>query len=146
MTAKGLLLAIGVITLPGMAAAQQQSVQLRLNNYSHQSLICGIYYKIAAQCIKNRGSDDSIALGNRYDSLSSDAVGESYETGKLAGVSEKALLARSEIASREMARDIEGKCVNISVLNLKHGDVCRQFIESREATLNSILRQMQGTR
>lgn len=115
-----------------------------LNNYSHQSIICGTYYVIVAQCLRNRGDNDSISLANRYDDLSTQAFKEGYETAKLVGLSEKAIAARSEIETLDQMGEIENDCINISVVNLKHGRSCRSFMEEREKTLNAIAAKMRS--
>lgn len=130
-----------LLTMLGVASAKADDYKQDLNNYSHQSIICATYYTITAQCLLNRDKNDPLAA--RLQGLANTSIDESYRTGKIAGISEKALTARSLIEAEGQTNDIEGSCGNISVLNLKHGRRCKAFMESREQQLGLILRKMQ---
>jgi hypothetical protein len=126
-------------------SAKASGYKQDLNNYSHQSIICGVYYVMVAQCLRNRGDNESTELAKRYDALAKEASDEGYQTAKLAGLSEKAVKARLEIEIQDQMSDIDNKCINISVVNLKHGLPCKAFMEGRGPALDLILSKMRGT-
>lgn len=127
-----------------VCSAKASDYKQDLNNYSHQSIICGVYYVMVAQCLRNRGDNESTELAKRYDTLAKVASGEGYQTAHLAGLSKKAIEARIEIATQDQMSDVDNNCVNISVVNLKHGKTCKAFIEDRERALGSILAKMRS--
>lgn len=143
----GIKAAIGALVWAISIMDAQASDYLQdLNNYSHQSIICATYYTITAQCLRNRADQESNLLAGRYDLLAKQAIEESYQTAKIAGLSDKAAIARSEIEAQGQMDDIENSCINISVLNLKHGKLCKSFMETRGKTLDAIVAKMKSDR
>lgn len=129
-----------------VCSAKASDYKQDLNNYSHQSIICGVYYVMVAQCLRNRGDNESTELAKRFDTIAKVASGEGYQTAQLAGLSKKAIEARIEIETQDQMSDVDvdNNCVNISVVNLKHSKTCKAFIEDRERALGSILAKMRS--
>jgi hypothetical protein len=55
---------------------------------------------------------------------------QAFKAGRLIGIPESALNARSEIAEKGMLSDIKNTCTNISVLMQKYGMQCKFFMRS----------------
>lgn len=60
-------------------------------------------------------------------------------SGKMAGLSPTALLARTEILTSEMIGDIDNDCVNISVLLNKYAKTCKALMETSNERIARIL-------
>jgi hypothetical protein len=110
------------------------------NNFSHENAICGAYALFVHQCLKNKDAADPVA--KRYFDLGDDYLKRSQSSGKIAGVSQKALSARVDLAIEELKSDTENNCVNIAVLFQKHAQSCKTLYEDGPAQLLRATEQM----
>ena len=122
--------------------AQSQNRQLdqlkqRLNNISHENAVCGVYYALVSVCIVKDHPNDPTAA--QYMNASRIFFDRSIQTGRVAGVSDKALQARTEMATDEMKAEIEDNCSNISILLKKHAMACKKLFEEGPAQLEKLM-------
>ncbi|PDT71708.1 hypothetical protein CO683_00685 [Bradyrhizobium ottawaense] len=122
------------------AAQDMQRIKDLANNFSHENLVCGAYYLFVSQCIKNKSATDPVAT--QYFEGGNTFLKRGIETGRIAGVSDKALNAKVEIAIEEMKRDTDNDCVNISVLYQQHAYSCKATYEQGPSTFADKLSKM----
>ena len=110
--------------------------RLAFNNFSHEAQECNVYNIFAAQCFKDKADAELRAKlqanANAFTELA-------YNSGKLAGLSTKAMLARTEMISKQMIEDLDKDCVNISVLLNKYAKSCKVFMETSNERITRIL-------
>jgi len=69
------------------------------------------------------------------------ALDRLHEAGKLAGLSEKATLARVDLAMKSVMDDTDKNCVNISVILNKYGEFCKALLENPSRKLEELTNQ-----
>lgn len=114
-------------------AQDARKAQEIANNFSHQNLICSSYYYFVAQCLENKDSKDGLVT--QYRTGAETFMQRGIEMGRVAGVSDKAISAKVELAIDEMKSDTENDCINISVLFKKHAKFCKSIMEDAPARL-----------
>ena len=115
-----------------------------VNNFSHESLVCGVYFTIAAQCIENRGDGESKAFASKMRELGGTAFKQANDTGNIIGITEKAQMARLQMAMQDLKADINENCVNTSVLLQKYGQLCKRTVETGMEDLEKKIRPLTG--
>jgi hypothetical protein len=99
------------------------------NTISNEYAECSAYYIFAKQCAPKEATEAQLAQIQEYiESTSAMAV----VSGKVAGMSDDALLARSRLAATSVAKHADNNCVNYSVLLEKYNDACRILREHPE--------------
>lgn len=111
------------------------------NNFSHENAICGAYALFVHQCLKSKESSDPLAA--QYWTLGNNYLERAEQTGKVIGLSQKALMARVETAIEEMKDDTENSCVNISVLFRKHAKMCKALYDDGPQRLQRAVKEAQ---
>jgi len=119
------------------AAHAEDHAELReaMGDFSGESTRCYIYYSVTSNCIRKQDS----ALAEKTDAAAQRCLRQSFETGKTAGLSQKAMMARTELDLKEMSADIDNDCINIAVLLNKHAAFCEDFLERSGERLQSII-------
>jgi hypothetical protein len=110
----------------GQDARKMQDIA---NNFSHENLICSAYYLFVAQCLENKLRTDPVI--KQYRDGAGAFLHRGIETGKLAGLSDKAISAKMDIAIESMKAETENNCVNISVLLKAYAQSCKSDDEGR---------------
>jgi hypothetical protein len=110
--------------VPAIAADPMQNL---VNNFSHENAICGAYNLFVSQCLKNKDQNDKLA--SDYFTVGDNLIKRSLEMGRSAGLSEKALSARVDLAIEDLKSDTENNCINIAVLYKKHAQTCKSLYE-----------------
>jgi hypothetical protein len=104
-----------------------EKVRQVVNNFSHENQICSAYYYFVRQCLLNRDPTDPLA--ETYKAGGDTFLKRSIDTGKIIGISQKALSARMDIAIANLKSETESDCVNVSVLLKKHAQQCKLLFE-----------------
>jgi len=107
----------------------------RLNDYSADMQTCQVYNLVALQCFSGQDQSQLEPIRRTADAFGDLAV----NAGKVAGLSNKAILARSSILVEQMKEDISNDCINISVLLSKFAKKCKAEMEGSGARLERIL-------
>ena len=122
-----LIIAALILIGPEAGAVEDEATRIA-NNFSHENnLICGVYHSLVAQCVENRDPNDPLA--KTYRQTSTAFTERALKLGQLIGLSEKALIARVQIAQQDMFSEIENTCTNISVLLQQHAKQCKRLFE-----------------
>lgn len=117
---------------------QTGALKQRINNFSHENTVCGVYYTVVGVCLgKDRPND---AAAKQYLTSSNTFFERAGQTGHLAGVSAKAIEARTTIATEEMKEQIDDNCSNIAVLLQKYAKTCKVLIENAAERLDKMMR------
>lgn len=134
------VLSFVVLSSSVSSALAQDASQIAGTNFAHEHMICSAYYSITAECVLTRpdlpGADD---LATRLRGVAETLFGRGVEFGKVAGVSQKAGLARLELALSDMMADMDQSCANIAVLNVKNAEPCRFLSEHPSERLGQLL-------
>lgn len=97
-------------------------IQVILDNFAHETVICIAYYDLVKEGLRNGSADDPLIV----------------EHEKLIGVlTNRALIlqdtdlamARLELATKKMALRLNGKWARISILINEHGALCKESAE-----------------
>jgi len=100
------------------------------NNLSAEFTECRQYYLIGIEAIKTHDPDSELI--NQYFNASKTAGEIAYALGVEAGMSDEAMLARSELLTDVMMKSINNNWANMSVLILKYAEFCKDLIENPE--------------
>jgi hypothetical protein len=121
------VVAVAALLIPHARAQETPwTRQDALHEASSEAAQCAAYYGFAQKCADNAGHADlSAELQHAIDSAES----LQYMTGKLAGMSDRAMLASSKLALDASKEAISDSCVNISVLITKHAKLCKLLLE-----------------
>jgi hypothetical protein len=111
------------------------AVREELNNLSSDLQQCFVYNYVGAQCF----ADKEPALNARIKAIADQQNSVSIMVGRIAGISDKAFLARTEMFMKEMKDDMDGDCINISVILNKYAKQCKTLMEGLEGRINTIL-------
>jgi hypothetical protein len=123
----------GLLSITATNAGQLDKIQELANNFSHENMICGAYFLFVSECLKRKDPADPLA--ETYKTGAGTFINRSIETGKLAGVSAKALSARMDIAIADQKSETENNCTNIAVLFQKHATNCKSLMEDGPKSL-----------
>jgi hypothetical protein len=99
------------------------------NQVSEEAAECFAYYMITKQCAPETATPAEL---DKVLSFASAASLLAIRYGKSAGMSDDAILARSTLAIQNVGSTIQGKCVNFSILMLKHLNACKALLENPE--------------
>lgn len=121
------------LSITATSAGELEKIQELANNFSHENTICGAYYLFVPQCLKKKDPADQLA--EIYKTGAGTFINRSIETGKIAGVSAKALSARMDMAIADQKSETENSCTNIAVLFQKHAKKCKSVLEDGPQSL-----------
>jgi hypothetical protein len=116
-------------------AADQSRLREAMGNLSGDNTRCYTYYSVIPNCIRKQDP----VLAGKTDDAAQRSLKQSFETGKAGGLSQKAMLARTEIDLKEMSADIDNDCVNVAVLLNKHSAFCKDLQEHGADRLQAII-------
>ncbi|KRR21393.1 hypothetical protein CQ14_07015 [Bradyrhizobium lablabi] len=122
-----------------LAATSAQADKLLdgVNNLAHEHMICAAYTAIVTAClIQKEPNDPAVA---QYQTYTGNLLTRGLQTGKVAGVSQKAAEARISIAREEMMEEIEKTCSNISILLHKHANSCKALLANGPERLQALI-------
>lgn len=105
------------------------------NELSADASQCAAFYAISIHCFSDRLDE-----ANRKDFEAGQQMASTitYMGGKKAGMSDKAVMARVELAMQQLEDDINKSCVNISVILNKYAKSCQSLIRNPEGRLRQL--------
>lgn len=107
------------------------------NELSSEYAECAALFHIGLRCFGDQLATEPQAKKN-YEASASLATKMVYALGKQSGVSDAALLARSELAMKQLTGLIEQSCRNISVIQLRYGDRCKGLMNNPAQRLQEL--------
>lgn len=135
------LLAAVVAVAAIMPGFRTQSAELndatksKLGDFSMELTECYAYYDMLSRCAEGNSSD----VVTKSNAATQTLLPLIYQTGKMAGLIESALLGRIQLALDSMKSDIRNDCANIAALYRKYGQSCKALTEHPDARLRTIL-------
>lgn len=120
------------------AASESRTPQEAMNEFSSEVAECAAYFSITLICVANSGKIDKADLAG-YEKMREAYLELLFRTGKLAGVSGKASLARFELYLKDMMKETDKECINIAVLLNRYGASCRFVLEHPDRRLEQFL-------
>jgi len=122
-----LLALIAVVGCRPLSAVNAYDEERAKNNFSHELVICAAYFNIGAEGAKRTGDKKaSEMLQQVSDALLEDA--RKYNK-------DETVLARFQLALEEQANLIHRDYANLSIVQVKHKDLCKQVSENPHARL-----------
>lgn len=114
------------------ALAQEMSLEDAAGEVSSELAQCAAFYQIGLHCFADRLDEKS---KKDFEEARSAANTYVYMLGKKAGMSDKALLARNELAFKSLRADMDSSCVNISVALNQYAEKCKSLVGDPSARL-----------
>ena len=137
-TVLALLLCVGAVSAAG-AQTPEQRAMAAVNMIDH-TIECVTYYKIIAQCIRNRDQKDELAVG--YDRAADQLLELGFQLSQTVGLKPEAFAAKIKYISQRHKDRMGSDCINISVL-FEYTDRCKRLVEAPDAILKENLRREQ---
>lgn len=132
----------GLIAVPAiMFGLRVQSAELndvtksKLGEFSMELTECYAYYGMLSHCAEGN-SPDVVAKSNATAQTLMPMI---YQTGKMAGLIDEALLGRIQLALDSIKSDMKNDCANISAIYRKYGQSCKALTEHPDAQLKMLL-------
>jgi hypothetical protein len=129
------LLAIMVLGFLFCVNAYAETVKEKRSHYIYNNLsmdynTCQNYFLIMSEALKTN-NPDPVKVKNFVDSSKLAGL-IAFDYGAEAGLTNKAMLARSKILVDEMLKSINNDFTNMSVLFVEYGELCKSMIETPE--------------
>ena len=124
---------IAILTTSMTATARDKTdAALQLSN---DYATCQAYFTWAEHCIENNEGKDADATRAGLKSAQEAAQKRMYVIGKSIQKTDDALLATMKISLDEMLKEMNGSCVNLSSILVKHTNQCKRLLEASPADL-----------
>jgi hypothetical protein len=117
----------------GASAQDQREMRIALGGFSGDATLC--YYSVLANCIRKQNPE----LATRADEAAQGSLKMSFDAGKAVGMSQRAILARTQIDLNEQTADIDNDCINVAVILNKHAPFCKNLQEHGTERLQAII-------
>jgi hypothetical protein len=119
----------------GASAQDQSKMRIALGGFSGDATLCYAYYSVLANCIRKQNPE----LATRADEAAQGILKMSFDAGKAVGISQRTILARTQIALNEQTADIDDDCTNVAVILNKHAPFCKNLQEHGTERLQAII-------
>ena len=108
----------------------------KVSSFSMELTQCYAYYSMVSHCAEVSDAPD---VARKSEATAQSIMPLIYETGKMAGLIDSALLGRIQMVLDGMKADIANSCVNIAALYREYALSCKSLVENPEARLRAIL-------
>ena len=119
----------------GASAQDESEMRIALGGFSGDATLCYAYYSVLANCIRKQNPE----LATRADEAAQGSMKMSIDAGKAVGISQRAILARTQIDLNEQTADIDDDCINVAVILNKHAPFCKNLQEHGTERLQAII-------
>ena len=125
----------------GTAQTNKQIVQA-VGEVAGELQECSVYFLLVSTCVAEQ--DAALSLSYRK---AADKVGElAISSGRTAGVSDEAYMARSQLMSEAMMKSMGGSCINSAVPMKKYMNFCKQLARDADPRLSEWIKCVQEKR
>jgi hypothetical protein len=118
---------ISVVLVLPLGAAFAYEPELAVNNYAHELAECSAFYMLSSVIVKAQKSN----ISKNAEKLGGLAIKSSAML-----TSEKLALARAEMATQTMLKEINNDAVNFSILLNKYADPCREALSDSKVRMD----------
>jgi hypothetical protein len=118
------------------SADLSDDLKYKVSNFSMELTQCYAYYSMVSHCAEVSDAPD---VARKSEAIAQNIMPSIYETGKMAGLINSALLGRIQMVLDSMKADIANSCANIAALYRKTALSCKSVVENPEARLRAIL-------
>jgi len=94
---------------------------------------CSVYFLVTSSCINPQRPDLGLAYRQEADRLGNLAI----SSGRAAGISDQAYLARGNMYASAMMKAMGGNCTNIAVLQQRYLNFCQQLSQDADPRLRA---------
>jgi hypothetical protein len=144
MKATPLIAAVFAVALHGYALADDQSeaVEMATDNLSFEMSQCASFHKVVAACLfrsnQNEGAEQVRKSAVAYLEMAA-------WLAKRAGISklDETLVARDNMAVKDMRKSIDDDCRSVSILLDKYADRCKAILHNPSTALREYIVQVQ---
>jgi hypothetical protein len=119
----------------GASAQDQSEMRIAPGGFFGDATLCYAYYSVLANCIRTQNPE----LATRADEAAQGSLKMSFDAGKAVGMSQRAILARTQIELNEQTADIDDDCINVAVILNKHAPFCKNLQEHGTERLQAII-------
>jgi hypothetical protein len=131
-----LMLAVSWISIMtcGASAQDLSDAQTRraVNELSGEMLECSVYFLVFAFCLQGNPDPSVPQLIKDLNAQASKIGTLATTTGRMLGVTDEAVAARSRLMRDDMMKKLNNNCTNIAVLMEKYINFCKQLTENAD--------------
>jgi hypothetical protein len=135
--------ALGVIAIvtclvvsPAQGEELAEPLRYKVSSFSMELTQCYAYYSLISHCAENASARD---LEKQTADIAASLTPLIYQTGKMAGLLQTAMLGRIQMALDSIKADIGNSCINIAAIYAKYAAPCKSLVENPETRLREIL-------
>jgi hypothetical protein len=110
-------------------------------NWIDHTIACATFYRIGAQCVRNRDQKDELAI--RLDRAADQLDIVAIESSTAVGLKPEAYAAKTKYNMQRHIDRMGNDCINISVLFHDYTDQCKRLMEAPDAVLKEFLSREQ---
>jgi hypothetical protein len=137
------LFAIFVCLVCGMPVAGAQTkvdTDWATNELSAEMIECSQFFLISWACFRDFPNPQAQAAANDY-RTASDRISElGFSVGKSVGLLPEAAAARMRIANDRLSKEINKNCANISILQERLAEFCKNLMQHPDERWNQLMR------
>jgi hypothetical protein len=116
----------------GAARAQtEQEMIWALGEVGEELQVCSVYFTVISGCLRNQRPD----LSESYQQAAQRLALLGASSKQVAGVSQEAYLAFSDLLFQNMKKSMAGNCTNIAVLLKKYMNFCQRLNQDADPRL-----------
>ena len=118
---------------PVWAQTPDQVMLGAMGEVAEELQICSVYFLVTSSCINPQRPDLGLAYRQEADRLGNLAI----SSGRAAGISDQAYLARGNMYASAMMKAMGGNCTNIAVLQQRYLNFCQQLSQDADPRLRA---------
>lgn len=126
-----------VATPPAQTLAQptEDAVRRATNEASFEMVECAAYFMVISNGLRQTPGEKFQATADRYEKLSGEAMSYGLHMANLIDQKQETVVARLEMATKQMIEEMGNDYVNVSILMNKYGDTCTIAMEDPASRL-----------
>lgn len=129
---KRTVLFLATLAVPAQAHDELQRAQRILNNVHHEMITCAAYFAAVSTCMSNVDAKDGETA---YANASNRLISLATEIGQTLGLTPDAQQARAKMEADGIKATMNGNCMNISSVMVRHMDRCTLVASNPDAVL-----------
>jgi hypothetical protein len=130
------LIVMGSPHVSAKSADLSDDLKNKVSSFSMELTQCYAYCSMVSHCAEVSDAPD---VAQKSEAIAQNIMPSIYETGKMAGLIDSALLGRIQMLLDSMKADIANSCANIGTLYREYALSCKSIVENPEARLRVIL-------
>jgi hypothetical protein len=132
---KAILLVIVTFLMVAHVYAGDEATEIKneaFDNISSEFVSCAGYFALVSRALENAGKTELAGKYNKAMNTAMDYALIAAKQGRTEEMAQKVTLARFELGTKDMSKEIDGNAANLSILTNKYGDRCKDVMEKPE--------------